>query len=266
MTRTRLVCCVAVAVLVLGSANSQDAEPVVEVADSFLKDGVLDLDAAVDWFEDLYRADSSIARAELVITKPRKTKKLTMQVWTLGDERSLIVIESPSREKGTATLKIDENLWNYFPKINRTIRIPPSMMLSSWMGSDFTNDDIVRETSFREDYTYELTGRSESPAGWAIRFTAKPDVVGLWSRFDIVMSEDGRLPLKAEYYDRKERLSRTITWDEVKEFDGRLLPSHMKMEPADEEGHLTEMYYRELDFDVDLSADTFSLSNLEQSR
>jgi len=259
--------CLSIAVLIT-LVLSADAQPTTpdEIDPAFIKDGALDLDAVIDHFEDLYRSDSSIARAELVITKPRKTKKLTLQVWTEGDEKSLIVIDSPAREKGTATLKIDENLWNYFPKINRTIRIPPSMMLSSWMGSDFTNDDIVRETSFRHDYTYELMGRSESPPGWAIRFIAKPDVVGLWNRFDIVMSEDGRLPLKAAYYDRKDRLSRTITWEDPTEFDGKLIPAHMKMEPADEEGHMTELFYRDLKFNIDLPADTFSLSNLERSR
>lgn len=249
-------------------AQEEGAEPqtVSDEEASFLKDGVLDLDAVVDHFEDLYRSNSSISRAELVITKPRKTKRLSLRVWTEGEEKALIVIESPKREKGTATLKIDDNLWNYFPKINRTVRIPPSMMLSSWMGSDFTNDDVVRDSSYRNDYTYEVLGRSESPPGWTIRFTAKPDIVGLWNRFEVVMTEDGRLPLQASYYDRKDRLSRTITWSDVKDFDGRPIPAHMKLVPADEEGQMTELIYQELDFDIELSGDTFSLSNLERKR
>ena len=233
---------------------------------SFFDGETLDLDAVVDHFEDLYRSNSSISEAELIITKPRKTKNLGLKIWTEGDEKALIVIQSPVREEGTATLKIDENLWNYFPKINRTVRIPPSMMLSSWMGSDFTNDDVVRDSSYREDYEYELVGRSETPVGWLIRFTAKPDIVGLWNRFEVVMSEDGRLPLRAEYYDRKDRLSRTITWSEMRDFDGRQLPSHMTMIPEDEEGQQTELIYKAIDFDVDLSPDMFSLSNLERDR
>lgn len=244
------------------NAIGQDATDV----ESFVKDGKLDLDAVVDHFEDLYRANSSIARAELMITKPRKTKSLELKIWTEGEEKALIVIEAPAREEGTATLKIDDNLWNYFPKINRTVRIPPSMMLSSWMGSDFTNDDVVRDSSYRNDYEYELVGPSESPPGWVIRFTAKPDLVGLWNRFEVVMSEDGRLPVQATYYDRKDRLSRTITWDDVQVMDGRRIPTHMQLVPEDEEGHMTEIIYREIDFDVDLPADTFSLSNLERNR
>jgi outer membrane lipoprotein-sorting protein len=247
------------ATVLAAAAVAQDETP-------FVKDGELDLDAVVEHFEDLYRSSSSIAEAELIITKPRKTKNLELKLWTEGEEKALIVIQAPVREKGTATLKIDDNLWNYFPKINRTVRIPPSMMLSSWMGSDFTNDDLVRDSSYRDDYEYELAGESQSPPGWLIRFNAKPDIVGLWNRFDVVMSEDGMLPLKAEYFDRNDELARTITWSAVKEFDGRQIPAHMTLVPVDKEGHKTELIYSNIEFDVDLPRDTFSLSNLERKR
>jgi Outer membrane lipoprotein-sorting protein len=112
--------------------------------DTFLKEGRLDLDAVVKHFEDLYRSDSSISIADFTVTRPRSTRTMTMKIWTRGRDKTLIVILRPVREEGTATLKADANLWNYLPRIKRTIRIPPSMMLASWMGSDFTNDDLVR--------------------------------------------------------------------------------------------------------------------------
>jgi hypothetical protein len=188
-----------------------------------------------------------------------------MKTWTKGQEKALIVILAPAREKGTATLKVDKNLWNYLPRIKRTIRIPPSMMLASWMGSDFTNDDLVRESSYSKDYVYKLIGRSQDPAGWLIRFDAKPGVVGLWNRFELVVSEDGRVPLKAEYYDRKDRLCRKLVWDKVKKFDQRRIPSHLKLVPQDETGHRTEMVYHDIDFEVEVSDSTFSLSRLERN-
>jgi outer membrane lipoprotein-sorting protein len=247
------------------AAPSPAAEPVV-LPTSFIKDGKVDLDAVVKHFEDLYRSDSSISVAELTVTRPNRERTMTMKSWTRGREKALIVIQAPVREAGTATLKVDDNLWNYLPRIKRTIRIPPSMMLASWMGSDFTNDDLVRESSFTDDYTYELVGRSEEPPGWLVRFEAKPDTVGLWKSLELVVSEDGTIPLVARYYDRKDRLARTMTWDEVREFDGRRIPSHMTLIPEDEEGHKTEMRYHEIDFDVEVPESTFSLSNLEQQR
>ena len=232
----------------------------------FIKNGKLDLEAVVKYFEDMYRADRSISEAKIIITKPRRERTLQMKIWTLGEERALIVIQAPPREKGTATLKVEKNLWNYLPRIKRTIRIPPSMMLASWMGTDFTNDDLVRESSYSKDYDYELVGPSQEPPGWLVRFTAKPDIVGLWNRFELVVSMDGRIPLEAKYYDRKDRLSRMLRWSDVKEFDGKRIPAKLSLVPLDKEGHRTEMIYLDIDFEADVPETTFSLSNLEQTR
>jgi len=257
-------------VLLAGSAFAQGAPAEPNGApgeSSFVKDGQVDVDAVVKYFEDLYRSDSSISEAKLIVTKPRRERTLEMKMWTRGEEKALILIQAPAREKGTATLKVEKNLWNYLPRIKRTIRIPPSMMLASWMGSDFTNDDLVKESSYSKDYVYELVGPSEDPKGWHVRFTAKPDIVGLWNRFELVLSEDARIPLKAQYYDRKDRLARTLTWSDVKVFDGKRIPAHMTLIPEDqEEGHKTEMIYLDIKFDVDVPESTFSLSNLEQKR
>jgi len=236
------------------------------ISSAFITDGKLDLDAVVDYFEDLYRSDSSISRAELTTTKPRSSRTMRMQVWTKGEEKALIVIQSPPREKGTASLKVEKNLWNYLPRIRRTIRIPPSMMLASWMGSDFTNDDLVRESSFRDDYTYELVGRSEDPPGWLIAFEARPGTIGLWKRLELIVSEDGRIPILARYFDRKDRLARTMYWSEVRLFDGKSIPSRMTLIPEDKEGHKTELVYLDIEFDVEVPESTFSLSALEQQR
>jgi len=264
LRRTVLVCLSAVVWTLPSTTPSfpqgSNAEP------GFFTSGKLDLDKVVAHFEDLYRSKSSISTATLIITKPRRTKTMTLTSWTRGRDKALIVVQSPAREKGTATLKVDQNLWNYLPRINRTVRIPPSMMLGSWMGSDFTNDDLVRESSFTEDYFYELVGTSEDPEGWLIRFTAKPDMVGLWNRFDWVVSKDGSIPVQAKYYDRKDRLARTITWEDVRLFDGRKIPAKMTLLPEGEEGQQTVMIYEEIDFDGDVPASTFSLSTLEQER
>lgn len=237
-----------------------------DIDKSFVKDGKVDVAAVVKYFEDLYRSDSSISEAKLIVTKPRQERTLEMKVWTRGEERALVIIEAPPREKGTATLKVDKNLWNYLPRIKRTIRIPPSMMLASWMGSDFTNDDLVRESSYSKDYVYELVGPSENPKGWHVRFTAKPDIVGLWNRFELIVSEDCRIPLEAEYYDRKDRLARVLRWSDVKVFDGKRIPSRMVLIPQDQEGHKTEMIYLDIHFNVDVPESTFSLATLERSR
>ncbi len=228
--------------------------------------GELALERLLDWLDDLYRADSSVAVMTLTVTKPRRTRTLTMKAWTLGTEKALIVIEKPAREKGTATLKVGKNLWNYLPRIARTIRIPPSMMMSSWMGSDFTNDDLVRESSLIEDYEGKVVGRSDDPDGWIVNLKAKEGTVGLWDRVEYVVSPDGRLPLLARYYDRKGRLARTMTFSDVREFDGRSIPARLELTPVDKEGYTTVLVYDDLKFGVDLPESMFSLSQLERHR
>ncbi len=259
---------VAATLLCASPAQAQDDPPAATSPSpqSFAASGEFDLDAFVEYFQNMYRSDSSTAEIELTITKPRRTRTMRMKSWSRGEDKMLIVIESPAREKGTATLKVDKNLWNYLPRIKRTIRIPPSMMLSSWMGSDLTNDDLVRESSFEEDYTAVLTGPSQDPPGWLVTFTANPGVVGLWERFELVVSRETFLPAQAKYYDRKGRLSRTIDWDQIQEFDGRRIPARMTLIPVDDEGHSTQVVYLNLSFDADVPESTFSLSRLEQNR
>jgi hypothetical protein len=240
-----------------------------EIPEAFRKaDGSLDLKKVVEHFEDLYRSTSSIAVAELTVIRPRRERTLSMRIWSRGKEHALVRILTPPREKGTATLKVENNLWNYLPRIRRTIRIPPSMMLSSWMGSDFTNDDLVRESSYSEDYTYKVIGKSKEPEGWLIEFTAKPDVVGLWSRFELVVTPDAQLPLVSRWYNRKGELSRVLTWDKVGMLGGKRLPTRMTLVPRDsrEKGHKTIMIYHEIEFNVDLPEGTFSLSRLERQQ
>lgn len=269
-----IILCMTTSVLKANTdANSVNGVPIADINNvlskldkGFIKDGNLDLDAVIDYIEDMYRSSSSISQITLIVTRPRQTREMSMKVWTRGKEKALIVIESPAREKGTATLKVEKNLWNYLPRIKRTIRIPPSMMLASWMGSDFTNDDLVREASYTEDYTYKLVGPSDDPKGWLIDLDAKPNVVGLWKRWELVVSENGRIPLVARYYDRKDRLSRTMQWSDVRDFDGRQLPARMEIVPEDKQGHKTELIYEKINFDVDVPESTFSLSSLETKR
>jgi hypothetical protein len=230
-----------------------------------------DVDRILDWLDDMYRSDSSVGLVELTVVKPRRTSVMKIRMWTKGTEKALVLVESPAKYEGYATLKVDKNLWNYVPRIAKTIRIPPSMMLGSWMGTDFTNDDLVREASLREDFDVKLAGRSEKPEGWLIDLRAKAGSVGLWERIEYTVSSDGKLPLQARYFDRKGRLSRIMRFDEVREFSGRTIPSHMILIPMDRDqkpmpDQFTEMRYLELELDAPVSEDTFSLSRLERKR
>ena len=139
------------------------------------------------------------------------------------------------------------------------------MMLGSWMGTDFTNDDLVKESSLHKDFVARVDRRSETPAGWWLTLEVKPGVVGRWARIEMLVSDE-RLPVEERHFDRKGRLARTMTFDEVKVLGGRRLPARLTLVPADAAGQRTEMRYLEVEFDVPIADDTFSLSRLERGR
>ena len=224
-----------------------------------------DVDALLQRLDDLYRSKSSIARIQIDVTSTRSTRSMRLRAWTRGEEEVLVLIEAPPREAGTATLRVGNNLWNYLPKIARTIRVPPAAMLGSWMGTDFTNDDLVKESSLRKDFVARIDRRSDAPAGWWLVLDVKPDVVGRWARIELLVSDE-RLPIEERHYDRKGRLARTMHFDEVKVLGGRRLPAHIALVPTDSVGQRTEMRYLDVQFDIPLPDDTFSLSRLEQTR
>ena len=224
-----------------------------------------DVDRLLARMDDLYRSKSSIARMEITVTTPRNVRTMRIQAWTRGEEDALVVVEAPPREAGTATLRVGDNLWNWLPRIARTIRVPPSMMLGSWMGTDFTNDDLVKESSLRKDFAARVERRSEAPAGWWLSLEAKAGVVGRWARIELLVGDDD-LPIEERHFDRKGRLARTMTFDEHRTLGGRLLPARMVLVPEGDPGKKTEMRYLEARFDVPLPADVFSLSRLERSR
>jgi len=227
--------------------------------------GPPDVDRLLAHLDDLYRSTSSVARIEIRVHSPRIERTMRLRAWTRGEEEVLVVIESPPREAGTATLRVGQNLWNYLPRIARTIRIPPAMMLGSWMGTDFTNDDLVKESSIRKDFDARITRRSEEPAGWWLELVAKPGVVGRWARIELLVSDE-LLPVEERHFDRKGRLARNMRFDEVKVLGGRRLPAHMVLILEGEPGKRTELRYLDVEFDVRLADDTFSLSRLEQNR
>lgn len=260
----------ALAVLVAPASGRDDTERTTAVpihpttTAAVTGQDVPDADSLLRSYDDLYNSSGTSARVEISIVTSKKTRTLALRFWAKGEDKALMVVDAPPRDAGTATLKVDKNLWNYLPKISRTIRVPASMMMGSWMGSDLTNDDIVRDSSYEDDYESEVVGRTEDPPGWKVRMTARPDAVGLWNSVEMVFADDG-MPVSAQFFDRKDRLSRTMRFGEVKVMGGRRVPTLITIVPEREEGRMTEFRYLDVEFNVELSDDAFSLSRLERT-
>ncbi len=212
------------------------------------------------------RGESSVAEMVMTIVRPTWQRTVSLKSWSRGTELSLILITSPARDAGTAFLKRSSEIWNWVPNIGRTVKMPPSMMMQSWMGSDFTNDDLVRESSIVNDYTHRFVGDS-TIAGMAchkIELIPKPDAPVVWGKVLMWISKADYLQLRAEFYDEDAYLVNVMTGSDVKTFDGRKIPSRMEMIPSGKPGHKTVMEYRSLDFDTGIGEDFFSVQNMRR--
>ncbi|HOO56637.1 MAG TPA: outer membrane lipoprotein-sorting protein [bacterium] len=220
----------------------------------------------LDAVDDLYRSSSSSGRVTMRIVNKNWQRELTMDMWSKGKDRSLIRILSPKKEKGTATLRAGNEIWNYLPKVKRVIKLPSSMMSDSWMGSHFTNDDLVKESRMADDYEYGINfeGEREGARVVSIACTPLPDAAVVWGRIDVTVDAATLIPVKIDYFNEDLELTRTMEFSDIKEFGGRKVPSVMTIRPADEPDEKTVVIYERLEFDVDLDDGIFSLRNLQK--
>ncbi len=223
----------------------------------------VDVEEIIRQVDQLYRSSSSYSELEMEIVTPHWQRTLSMNAWTMGMDKTFIRITSPKKDKGVATLRIENEMWNYLPKTNKVIKIPPSMMMSSWMGSDFTNDDLVKEFSLFEDFSYEQIqpeGGSEDTV--YINCIPREDLPVVWGNIVIAVRKEDFIPIWQKYYDEEGKLMRILDYGDVREFDDRIIPATMEMIPQTKEGHMTVIRYLELEFDKKVSDETFSLRNL----
>ncbi len=227
----------------------------------------VDARAIVDRVDQLLRGDSSEGEVTMSVVTRRWTRTLTMMVWSEGTEKALIKVTAPAKEAGTVTLKTGNDIWNYLPKIDRTIRVPTSMMMASWMGSHFTNDDLVKESRLVRDYDIAV-GFAGSRAGgapvWEFVLTPRPEAAVVWGKVLLEVRQNDLMPTWARYYGDDGTLKRTLTFSDYKVMGGRLVPAATTVVPADKPDESTVIRYRRLAFDVRLPPDTFSLAALKR--
>lgn len=222
----------------------------------------------IDHVDRLLRGRSSTGRIRMEIETAHWSRSMELEVWSLGRDYSLIRVLSPRSEAGTATLMSGDQVWNYLPRADRTIKIPPSMMMGSWMGSHFTNDDLVKERQLVDDYdiTLSFEGEGEGTEIWEFTLMPKPEAAVVWSKVVYQVRKADMMPIQVLYYDEDGAVARTMTFSDFRTMGGRLVPAVMTVEPADKPGEYTRVVYEDLEFDVDLSEDFFSLRNLRATR
>jgi outer membrane lipoprotein-sorting protein len=236
---------------VLSTAPALAAEPTVE-----------ELLRATD---DVGRGESSVGVMQMDVKTDRYERSMKMQVWSKGTENSLIRILEPAKDAGVSTLKVGENMWNYLPKVDRTMKIPAGMMSGSWMGSHFSNDDLVKESRLDTDFTYTMDARpADNPERvYVITLVPKPDAPVVWGKVVLRIRAD-KVPVDTKFYDESGELARTMTYEDPKDFGKGLMPSRMTLIPADKPEEYTRITFTTIDFATPVPDATFSLQSLKQ--
>ena len=236
---------------VLIPANAQDARDIIKKAD-----------------EKMQGEKTSQSTMTMTIIRPRWERVITFKSWTKGRDYSLALITAPAREKGQTFLKRENEMWNWNPTINRLIKLPPSMMSQGWMGSDFSNDDLLKESSIVVDYTHTILGEEEID-GWdchKIELIPLEDAAVVWDKVLKWVSKEEYLQMKSEYYDEDDYLIKTELAYDIKMMDGRLIPSKFELIPEEEEGHKTMVVMDEILFNKPISDGFFSQQNMKKVR
>jgi outer membrane lipoprotein-sorting protein len=212
------------------------------------------------------RAKTEQGSVSMTVRTPDWQRTLQMNYWAVNPDKTFIRVTAPAKEAGTGTLRLGSNMWNYLPSVERVIKIPPSLMLQSWMGSDFTNDDLVRESSLEKDYDHRVAGEAEQggDACYRIVSTPKPNAPVVWGHLVLFVRKQDALPRREEYYDDKGRLQKVLTFEDIWQTDGRLHPMRWKMVSVTKPGHETTLEYRNLKFDRTIRASVFTQENLRQ--
>ena len=220
----------------------------------------------VDRVENLLWGKTVQGEYEMTITTPRWERTLALRAWMERPKRSFIRILAPAKEKGIGSLRIGPEMWNYLPNVERTIKIPPSMMLQPWMGSDFTNDDLVKSSSVIDDYTHKIL-RQEAVAGtpaYVLELIPKPDAAVVWGKLLYWVRRNDFIPLKEEFYDERGALVRTMTFSDVKPMGGRTIPTRWEIRPADKPGNMTAIVVKAAVYDRPMDAEIFTQRNLQK--
>lgn len=232
-------------------SNAQDAREIIKKAD-----------------EKMQGEETSQSTMTMTIVRPTWQREISFKNWTKGRDYTLALVTAPAKEKGQTFLKRENEMWNWNPTINRLIKLPPSMMSQGWMGSDFSNDDLLKESSIVVDYTHTITGEEEID-GWEcykIELIPLEGAAVVWGKIYKWISKEEFLQMKSEYFDEDDYLIKTELAYDIKTMGGRLIPSKFELIPEEDEGHKTVVVMDEIQFNQPISDSFFSQQNMKKVR
>ncbi len=234
--------------LLISTLYAQTAKEIIQKADSRV------------------RGKTSYIEMSIEINRPKWTKNMSMKSWSKGSTKAISVITSPAKEKGTVFLMRDKEVWNYVPSIDRSIKMPPSMMLQNWMGTDLTNDDLIKQSSMVVDYSQKILGEEKMNGldCWKLELIPNEDASVVWGKILIWIDKTDYMQLRTEFYDEDDFLINSMTATDVKTFDGKKLPSTLTIIPEEKPGNKTIITYKTMQFDIAVDDNKFTTQYMKR--
>lgn len=226
--------------------------------------GADEIDEVIKKMVENLNGETAMMQISMTVKTSRIERTMKMKSYSIGQEKSFIKILYPRKDAGITFLKIDGSMWQYVPRIEKIIKIPSSMMMQSWMGSDFSNDDLVKESSLSDDYTHTLI--SETDTEYHVKLHPKAEAAVVWGGIEMSVSKQYYLPMKVSYFDEDGLLVRDLVYSDVKSFDGHSYPSRWIMTPqtADKKGHETLITVSDVVFNSEIDEGYFSKRALKR--
>ncbi|NNF01248.1 MAG: outer membrane lipoprotein-sorting protein [Bacteroidia bacterium] len=239
-----------IVILLLGGvSNAQDARSIIKRSE-----------------EKVRGKTSAYSEITIEIIRKKWSREMSLRSWSKGDKFSVILLTAPAKDKGIVFLKRDKEVWNWIPSIERTIKLPPSMMMQSWMGTDFTNDDLVRESSLIDDYNAQLLGDStiEGRRCHKIVLIPKEDAAVVWGKLILFIDANDFIQLRSEMYDEDEYLINVMNASNIKEMDEVMIATESEIIPVENPDQKTKMRIDKIVFDEEMEDKFFSIQMIRR--
>lgn len=216
--------------------------------------------------DDKLRGTTSQVELTIRTVRPKWTRSMDVKAWIKGSDYSLILIQSPPRDRGIAFLRRKKEVWNWMPVLERTIKLPPSMMNQSWMGTDFTNDDLVKESSIVNDYKHSIIGDTtiDGRGCYLIQMIPKPEAAVVWGKLIVCIDKKDFLELHTRFFDEEGKLINIMNAYDIKMMDNRLIPTRFEMIPVGKKNQKTEMIYRAIQYNRPIDDGFFTVEKMKE--
>ena len=200
--------------------------------------------------------------------RPTWSREMRIHIWLKGNDYAMILVKSPDKDKGITYLKRRKEVWNWMPVLEKTIKLPPSMMAQSWMGTDYSNDYLVKQSSLTLDFdnAVEKDSTIDSHLCWKVILTPKENAAVVWGKVILFIDKKNYLQLRNEYYDEDGTLLNIVSTSKIQRMGGRLIPTVFEMVPTDKAGNKTIITYESVEFDRGLEDAFFTTTSMKQLR